>query len=303
MTEPASTKSRPGIREGLWMATGAMILLVIMLLVLHFQKSQNPAAQIALKARRLELVNQIRLNLASAAEAEKSAVMAITDEDSRTFADQARAGTAAAEQARRELESFLQTGEREDFSQFSQSFAELQRIDQEVLDLAVKNTNLKASALAFGPAATSIREMNAVLARLPADDVKVVRLIDDARIAALRLQALLPPHIAEESDQKMDKMEAEMTREDKEVRRSLDALAALPGLAGNPDLKAARASYAEFNQLRTQILKLSRENTNVRSLAISLNQKRKAMLICQDALAALEQAIQAEPIAAPVSPR
>jgi hypothetical protein len=62
--------------------------------------------------------------------------------------------------------------------------------------------------------------------------------------------------------------------------------------------------YAKFNEIKAQIIKLSRENTNVRSVALSLNQKRKAMLMCQDALAALEQAIQQEPIArAPVSPR
>jgi len=57
--------------------------------------------------------------------------------------------------------------------------------------------------------------------------------------------------------------------------------------------------------IKAQIIRLPRENTNVRSLAISLNQKRKAMLMCQDALAALEQAIQQEPVAnkTPVYPR
>jgi hypothetical protein len=288
---------KPGINEARWMALGAALLLVVMLLVLHFQKRQSPAEQLALQARRLELVNQIRLSLASAAESEKSAVMAITDEDSQTFADQAHAATAAADQARRELENLLQRGERERFSQFSQNFVELQRIDKEVLDLAVKNTNLKASALAFGPAAAAVKEMDVALARVPADDVKVVRLIDDVRIAALRLQALLPPHIAEESDQKMDAMEAQMTQEDREVRRSLEALSAMPDLAGNSDLKTARASYAQFSELRTQILKLSRENTNVRSLTLSLTQKRKAMSLCQAALAGLQEAIQNEPIA------
>ena len=54
--------------------------------------------------------------------------------------------------------------------------------------------------------------------------------------------------------------------------------------------------------------KLSRENTNVRPLPISLNQKRKLMVMCQDALAALEEAIQQEPVAGvtrktPVLPR
>jgi uncharacterized HAD superfamily protein len=122
------------------------------------------------------------------------------------------------------------------------------------------------------------------------------------------LLALLPPHIAEESDQKMDEMEAAMAKEDQTVRQNLEALEALPIFSGNTDLSTATARYARFTELKTQILKLSRENTNVRSLTISLREKRKVMMVCQDALAALEQAIQEEPIAGlsdhtPVSPR
>ena len=182
--------------------------------------------------------------------------------------------------------------------------------------MAVKNTNLKAYSLAFGPAAAALKEMDAALARvvaarsnsISADDLKVMQLADGARIAALRLLTLLPPHIAEESDQMMDEMEAVMAKEDQAVRQNLEGLAALPSLSGNPDLTTATVRYARFTELKTQILKLSRENTNIRSLTMSLSQKRKVMLVCQDALAALEQAIQEEPIAglsnrAPVSPR
>jgi len=302
------------------MAVGAAALFAVSLLVLHFRDLQTPAAQQAFKTKRLELVERMRLSVALAAEAEKSAVMAITDEDSQTYADHARTATGAVEQGRRELEQLLQSGgtknENASLTRFSGAFAEFQRIDKDLLDLAVKNTNLKAYSLAFGPAAEAIREMDTALARVvttagnspSANDLKVMQLADGARIAALRLLTLVPPHIAEESDQKMDEMEAAMAKEDQAVRQNLAGLAVLPSLSGDSDLTAATVRYGRFTELKTQILRLSRENTNVRSLTISLTQKRKVMLVCQDALAALEKAIQEEPITglsdrAPVSPR
>jgi hypothetical protein len=275
---------KPGLRDFFWMTAGAVILLGVVLVVLLFQKSQSPAEQLALQARRLELVNQIRLSLSSATEAEKSAVLAITDEDSRKFADQARAETVAAEEARRELAKISEPGE---LDSFSKVFAEFQRVDAEVLDLAVKNTNLKAYALAFGPATMAVKAMDAALAKLSSPAAT------EARVGAWRLLASLPPHIAEESDAKMDAMEVAMTQEDRQVRRALDELA-------NP---AATASYEKFSELRAQILKLSRENTNVRSLTLSLTQKRNVTAACQAALAALQQAIQRESPRTPVSPR
>jgi hypothetical protein len=302
------------------MAAGAAMLLALVLLVLHFRDLPAPSAQLAFKAKRVELVERMRLSVALASEAEKSAVMAVTDEDSQIYAGQARTATVAVEQGRRELEQLQQSGGTKDenvfLTQFSAAFTEFQRIDKDLLDLAVKNTNLKAYGVAFGPAAVAIKEMDTAMARVvataghppSADDLQAMQLADGARIAALRLLALLPPHIAEESDQKMDEIEAMMAKEDQTVRQDLAGLAAIPSLGGNPDLTAATERYARFTELKTQILRLSRENTNVRSLTISLSEKRKIMMECQDALAALEQAIQSEPLEglsgrAPVSPR
>jgi len=296
------------------------MLLAMILLVLHFRTLQSSAAQLAFKAERVELVEQMRLSVTLASEAEKSAVMAITDEDSQTYADQARSATATVERARQKLEQLLKTGGtkygRDSLAQFSGAFAKLQRIDNDLLDLAVKNTNLKAYSLAFGPAAEVLKQMDAALVRViavsgnspSADDIKVMRLADGARISALCLLALLPPHIAEESDQKMDEMEKTMAKEDQTVRENLDGLAALAHLGGNRDLLTAKLRYTRFTELRTQILKLSRENTNVRSLTISLSEKRKVMMVCLDALASLEQALEEGPIVglpnrAPISPR
>lgn len=290
-----------GVRDVLWMAVGAGLFLIVLLVALHLQKRHSPAEQVASKAERLELVLRMQVGLASASEAEKSAVLAVTDEDSKKFADQARDATAEVSRQRAELAGRLAAEgnqeERDLLAQFTDAFGDLQRIDKELLDLSTRNTNLKASALTFGPAMTSLKEMDSALSHLPADDVKVAHWADNARLAAWRLMAMIPPHIAEESNQKMDQMESQMAKEERTVLESLDTLAAMPMLADNADLKSAVADYASFRDTKGEILKLSRENTNVLSLSISLNQKRKAMLVGQASLASLQRAIQAEPIA------
>jgi hypothetical protein len=298
---------KPDKENFAWMAAGAAILILLFLVVFHFYQKQNPAEQLAFKTSRVDLVSRMRLALASASEAEKSAVLVITDQNSQTFAGQARTATAEVEQARRELGELLKTGgtqdEKELFNQFSERFAEFQRIDNDLLDLTVKNTNIKAYSLAFGPAAAALNEMNAALSRLIASNAnspeerQVMLLAYGAEISGLRLQTLIPPHIAEESDQKMDELEALMSKEDKQIRKNLDELTALPKLKQNADLATAVSSYARFGKIKTRILALSRENTNIKSLSISLNQKRKVMLLCQDTLNELQQAILDEPIA------
>ena len=306
-------KIKPGMNDLLWMAAGAAVLLVCLLTVFHFHNDPDVTAQLTRKVQRADLVGRMQLDLASAAEAEKSAVLTPTDQDSQAFADQARAAAAKVEQERQELSTLLPPDgtarEPELLAQFSTAFTEFQRIDKELLALAVRNTNLKAYSLAFGPAATALKAMDGALARLSTDAGPALRSVANARIAAWRLLTLIPPHIAEEDESKEDALEASMAIEDAQVQTNLAALAALPNFSNNPDLASATARYAEFSKIKTHILALSRENTNVRSLSISLNQKRKVMLVCQEALSALQQVIQAEPIAgttsgtAPVRPR
>ena len=295
-----------GIKEFIWMAAGAAIFLAVMLVVLHFRTAQSPAEQLVFKAKRADLVAQMRLKLASASEAEKSAVLAITDQDSQTFADQARAATAEVEQERKELGELLTAGgtkgEKDLFTQFSKAFTDFQHIDNDLLGLAVKNTNIKAYSLAFGPAADALKEMDTALSSLVVKSAgfpeagNVALLAFGAQTSALRIQTLLAPHIAEESDKKMDEFEALMAKDDQQVRQDLNGLASLQKFRGDPDLETATSGYARFSEVRGRILALSRENTNVRSLAISLSQKRKVLFLCQDLLSALQQAIQEEPI-------
>jgi hypothetical protein len=287
------------------MAAGAAVLLLFVGVVLLFGRERGPDARIAFLAQRIDLVGRMQLGLASASEAEKSAVLAITDQESQKFADQARASTAEVERERRELAGLLDHGgtqqEEDLLAQFSQHFGEFQRIDDELLGLAVRNSNLKAYALTYGAAADALDEMSAALSRMVGanadskDAKQVMSLAFGAEIAVLRIQTLLPPHIAEASDARMDELEARITREDEQVRSDLQGLGALPKLQGNADLALAESRYGQFREIQKQILALSRENTNVRSLSISLNQKRQVMLVCHDLLGSLQEAIRKEP--------
>lgn len=299
-------KIKPGINEFLWMSIGVVILLVAMLVAMHFKTDQSPNEQLVFKAKRVNMVVHISLTLASASEAEKSAVLAVTDQDSQTFADQARAATAEVERECKELGELMTkggtSGEKDLFVQFSKAFADFQLIDNDLLNLAVKNTNVKAYSLAFGPAADALKKMDIALSLLVAKSAgssearNIALLAFGVQTSALRIQVLLAPHIAEENDKKRDELEAQMTKEDNLVHKNLDSLSVLHKLRGDTDLKTAMADYSQFCEIRTRILALSRENTNVRSLSISLGQKRKVLFQCQDILSALQQVILKEPI-------
>jgi len=297
---------RPGAEDFLWMVAGAVILAVLLLVGWHLRHSESPAEHLSLKATRVDLVSRMELDLARASEAEKSAVLATTDEDSQTYAKQARSAMEEVEKERLTLEGMEPRGaaarERELLAQFSRSFLDLRRVDEEVLGLAVKNTNVKAYALAFGPAMEDLEKTDAALSRVvqkcsdSADAKQVMLRAFGAQTALLRIQALLAPHIAEESDAKMDALEAQMSRDETLAEKDFEELRAMPRLRGDPDLASAASAFGRYRERKTQVLRLSRENTNVRSLALSLNQKRKAMIVSLDTLGTLKETILREPI-------
>jgi hypothetical protein len=299
--------TRPSTQNLPWLFGGALFLALLLALLLHFHDDASPAHQLSDKASRVDVVARMQLGLASESESEKSAVLAITDKDSQTFADQARAATAGVERERQEIGALLAASgtqrEQDLLAQFTAAFGQLKSLDEEVLGLAVKNTNLKAYSLLFGAAASTLAEMDAALAQVIAKCAdspsarRVIPMAFGARLGVLRVQTMLAPHIAEESDEKMDQMEASMGKEEVQVRKDLDGLAALAKPEADADVTTALSQFGRYEELKARILALSRENTNVRSLALSLNQKRKAMALCLDALNALKVAILEEPIA------
>jgi hypothetical protein len=248
------------------------------------------------------LVGEIQTNLLASAEAEKSAVMAETDEASAAFAAESRRAAEAVEASRSALGELIATGGRSDelqmFRDLSSCWAAYRDVDREILRLAVENTNLKAQRLSFEPAPAALARMQSALDTLVAGSgtgppsIAVVTGAYEAMTAALRIHGLEGRHIAEARDEEMGRIEAEMKTLDATVNHGLSTLSSLAG-NGNPDaVEVAHTAYADFQKVHGEVLALSRRNSNVRSLAISLGQKRKSMAQCQDHLAALQEAVR-----------
>lgn len=249
-------------------------------------------------ARRLAA--DLRFQFTKAADASNRAVMADTDEASVAYAHEAEQATQTVQSDIDALTPDLRSlgypaaiGFIEDFGK---RFAAYRALDRKVLDLAVENTNLKAQHLSFGPASEAADGFRTAIEGAGAqskDHCRVESLAAKAVLAVREVQVLHAPHIAESDDAAMTRMEAEISRLEATASDALGQLSALEPPA-QPQLAVAAAALDRFKDLTRQIVALSRRNTNVRSLELSLRDKPALTAACDDSLRSLEEALAKE---------
>lgn len=244
-----------------------------------------------------------RVQFNKAADASNRAVMADTDEASIASAKESEKASQLVESDMKALPPLLEAGAFAEalgvLQQFKANFSEYQKLDRQVLVLAVENTNLKAQSLAFGPArqaADAFRDsLAALVASLPPkDQCQVARLAAQAVTAVREIQVLHAPHIAERDDAAMSKMEKEMAGLDASARDALKTLDGLVPSNARASLDSARAELDKFKVISDQIVALSRRNTNVLSLDLSLRKKPALAAACDERLSALQLALAKE---------
>lgn len=242
----------------------------------------------------------LHVQFTRAAGAADRAVMADTDEQSVAFARESEQATAAVQKDADALGPILQgLGYSEEsglLQQFVSRFAAYRTLDRRLLDLAVENTNLKAQRLSFGPAAEAadaFRDAVEALAPVvPAAGTWRVKALAATALASVReIQVLQAPHIADPDDAVMVRLEKRMAAAEAAARSALGTAATLVPSASRSRLAAATAALDRFMGVNTQILALSHRNTNVLSLAMSLNQKPALTTACEDRLRAIEDAL------------
>jgi len=258
----------------------------------------NSALERISEARRLSA--DLLVQFTKAADAANRAVMADTDAASVAAAREAEQANLGVQKDAEALAPILQgLGYAEEtrlLEEFGRRFAEYLDLDRTILELAVENTNVKAQHLSFGPAqeaADSFRDnVEAVAPSDPAKETWHVKALVAMAVAAVReIQALQAPHIADADDAEMARMEKQMASSEAAARAALASLAPLVPPASRPRLAAATTALDRFMGVNIQILALSRRNTNVRSLALSLNQKATVTSACEDSLRTLRAAL------------
>jgi len=272
---------------GLTLALAALMIVLSKLSLWYLGRGEHLESAFVRDSQKAQLVSRMRADLYAAAQSEKQAVMAETDEDSQGFAQQARNATERVEGLLREFKGLPKLSPEEGalIDRFEASFAEYRKVDEEVLALAVQNTNLKAFALSFGKAAVALDEMEQALRPLldgPND--KTARQAQRALAEVLRIQSRHAAHIMGKTDPRMDTLDAGMAASNKAARSALATL--------GKDGANALAAYERYWEFNGKIVALSRQNTNVRSLALSLERKTTVLAACGEALRVLEENIQ-----------
>ena len=250
--------------------------------------------------RELRIIDDIRQTLLESVEAEKSAVLATTDEESKSLAHDARQSAAKINQLRGQLRTLIAADgrrpESEKLDAFDTAWADVERVDQRLLALAVANTNLKAARLSAGEGGAALDRFVDLLGQIMrgAGGAETIRALSGASIAALRIQPLLLAHIPSPDDAEMTRIEERMRAFSGEVERDLTALRN-DGQVPADQLGTAAQAWADYQRILKEVLRLSRENSNVISSDVSIHEKRLVTQECLAKLAALREAVEAGP--------
>jgi hypothetical protein len=251
------------------------------------------------EARRLAA--DLHVQFGKSSDASNRAVMADTDEASLACAHEAEQATQTVQRDIAALAPLLHnlgySTEVRFLEEFTKRFAEYETLDRSVLELAVENTNLKAQRLSFGPAREAADSFRAALETIgpqSKDPCRVESLVAKAVLAVRDIQVLQAPHIAESDDAAMTRMETQMGELEVAASDSVNRISGLVEPNAQLQLAAASASLDRFKEVSRQIVALSRRNSNVRSLALSLREKPALTAACDDSLRLLEEALTKE---------
>lgn len=290
--------------RGLWIVLIVLVLLSVVVVVgIKYNRINLDIKDVmGIMNKKIEVLARMRINLLKSVEAEKMAVMADTDESSRVNAVDSQKAADALEKDRLELGLLIRKDpvdrEMKLFQEFERCWGDFRKIDQVLLDFAVKNTNIKAAHLSFLKGGEAVKDFEEALKRLISnqasnkEDPQIERLVSEALVAGIKIHYLHSPHIAAANDEQMDNIEKDIKQNEAVIAKALTRLALLVPEKKRTSLQKAKTAYGELSQITAQVIDLSRQNTNIKSFELSLGRKRKITAQCDEILKSLEEVVR-----------
>ncbi|HHE31313.1 MAG TPA: hypothetical protein ENL07_01395 [Chlorobaculum parvum] len=281
-----------------WVASLVATALVTLLLSFWFQSGSFMSGGSA-SMQKQALLAEMRVNLARSVEKEKSAVLATTDEESRTYAEQSNAAAREVNRDLKTLEKMVSedgsSKEKELVDKLSKSWATVSTIDKKLLEAATENTNTKALNLSSTIGEELVRKIDGNLDKLTARvkpewrKAQMEKIAEDAKLAIRNLVILQVRHVNVADEQAKKSIEEKMQAEQKSTETALNKLNTMTAKKSKPYIREAKTEFSEFMRLNTEIVRLSTLNTNQASTALSLGNKRKAEAECDRTLQTLQK--------------
>lgn len=255
----------------------------------------RPANPFEAQQIKAQVLSNIQIAMLKSVEAEKNAVLAVTNETALGFANQARKASETVEQERQTFEALpaqsKSTQELELFGEFSLCWNQFRKLDETLLALATQNTNIRAKDLSAKQASQALDDFETSLKTLPQAQERQTKVALEALNAALKIQILHKPHIEASSDQVMDQLETRIKVLDEAARTHLSSLNDSATPETRETLTEARSSYDRYMNITREVIKLSRLNTNIKSTELSLDKKQLISSQCQSQLSELQQIV------------
>jgi hypothetical protein len=241
------------------------------------------------------VLTKMNVNLLTAIRAEKDALLASTKEEALKFTAQEDQAMDAVEQGRLEFTSLTKSEKSGPLiklrDEFDKSWAQFRQIDKEESDMILQKSNTQAYLLSFTEAFSAFSALENALkvvmeqARTTSDKDQIVGLCFQMVAESAKILALEAPHISEISDERMDAIEGQMKVSSQAVGEALGKIRTLARGNAAAAVDAVAHSFEAFESVNARVLHLSRINSDMKALTISMERKQ---VIAAECLALLE---------------
>ena len=289
-------------RNAILLGCAIVLSIVFYGIVSHYFSVRSNTAAVTTLAEKKKILLQMRFDLLKSVEMEKNAVMAITDEESKEYATLSRNASASVEKSFAEFNtlktSLSNPGDEKTLLEFSSCWQELHAIDQIILESAIQNANIKATHLSNekGSELIDLLEKQLEIIRQQNIDTphqeEIGALLYHIMLSTTKIHSLHSPHISEAHTESMEKIELQIKTEESKVLQGFEQLMEITLPQTRQPVDTAKQQFLQFAELTAKVIELSRQNSNITSLTLSLGKKRILAAQCDEILVQLIDAIQ-----------